>query len=67
MLSRMLTPSIGDCVCPLIVSGASTPRTSRIVGTMSIAWWYWCRISPRAFVPAGHEMMQGSLVPPLNS
>ena len=63
----MLTPSNGVCVWPLIVSGASTPSRSRIVGTMSIAWWYWSRTSPRAFVPAGHEMMHGSLVPPLNS
>ena len=63
----MLTPSKGLWVCPLIVSGASTPRTSRMVGTMSIAWWYWSRISPRAVVPAGQEMMHGSAVPPLNS
>ena len=42
-----------------------------MVGTMSIAWWYWCRSSPRpAVVPAadgGQEMMHGSAVPPLNS
>ena len=38
-----------------------------MVGTMSMAWWYWSRISPRALVPAGQEMMHGSAVPPLNS
>ena len=32
-----------------------------------MAWWYWSRISPRASMPSGHEMMQGSQVPPLNS
>ena len=35
-----------------------------MVGTISIAWWYCSRISPRAFVPAGQEMMQGSQLPP---
>ncbi len=63
----MLTPSNRLWTWPLIASGASTPSTSRMVGTMSIAWWYWSRISPRAFIPAGQEMMHGSLVPPLNS
>ncbi len=63
----MLTPSIGDWTCPLIVSGGSTPSTSRTVGTRSIAWWYWWRISPLDFIPAGQETMHGSLVPPLNS
>ncbi len=63
----MLTPSNGVCVWPLIASGGFDPRASRIVGTRSIAWWYCSRISPRAFVPAGQEMMHGSLVPPLNS
>ena len=38
-----------------------------IVGTRSIAWWYWCRSSPLACSPAGQEMMHGSAVPPLNS
>jgi hypothetical protein len=63
----MLTPSNRLCTWPLIVSGASTPRTSRMVGTMSIAWWYWWRISPWPAVAEGQEMMQGSAVPPLNS
>jgi hypothetical protein len=38
-----------------------------MVGTMSMAWWYWWRTSPRARIPRGQEMMQGSAVPPLNS
>src|ERR1035437_4369912 len=60
----MLTPSKRLWVCPLIVSGDCTPRASRTVGTRSIAWWYCSRISPLAFMPAGHEMTQGSDVPP---
>ena len=32
-----------------------------------MAWWYWSRISPRALIPSGQEMMHGSQVPPLNS
>ena len=67
MLARMLTPSKGLCTWPLMVSGASTPRTSNRVGTISMASWYSSRISPRAWVPAGQEMMHGSEVPPLNS
>ena len=63
----MLTPSKLLWTWPLIRSGGSTPRQSRTVGTMSIAWWYWVRSSPLAFIPAGHEIMQGSDVPPLNS
>ena len=66
-LERMLTPSKRAWVWPLIACGGSTPRTSKMVGTRSIAWWYWLRISPRAWMPWGQEMMQGSEVPPLNS
>ena len=66
-LYRMLTPSKAVCTCPLMRAGGSTPRQSRTVGTRSIAWWYWVRSSPLAFIPAGQEMMQGSEVPPLNS
>ena len=29
------------------------PMHSRIVGTMSITWWYWLRTSPRASMPFG--------------
>jgi hypothetical protein len=50
-----------------MVSGGCTPRTSSTVGTTSMAWWYWVRSSPRLLMPAGQEMMHGSLVPPLNS
>src|SRR6476620_1465458 len=46
----MLTPSKRLCVCPLIASGESTPSTSRIVGTRSIAWWYWSRSASRAAI-----------------
>ena len=63
----MLTPSKLLWTWPLIVSGASTPRhvedrrhdVDRVVVLV--------RSSPLAFIPAGHEMMQGSDVPPLNS
>ena len=37
---------------------------SRIVGTMSVEWWYWFRTSPRALMPLGQEMTSGSQVPP---
>ena len=63
----MLIPSKSDWTCPLIVSGDSTPRQSRTVGTMSIAWWYWWRTSPAAVMAFGQEMMHGSQLPPLNS
>ncbi len=63
----MLTPSNRDWVWPLIASGAVTSRQSRIVGTMSMAWWYWWRISPPWPSTDGQAMMHGSLVPPLNS
>ena len=63
----MLTPSNRDCVNPLIVSGGVTSSRSRTVGTMSMAWWYWWRISPPWPSTAGQEIMHGSEVPPLNS
>ena len=47
--------------------GRLDPEGVRTVGTRSIAWWYWSRSSPFAFMPAGQETMHGSLVPPLNS
>ena len=31
---------------------------------MSVEWWYWLRISPRALIPLGQEMTSGSAVPP---
>src|SRR3954454_24336686 len=65
-LETMLTPWTGSCVTPRTTSGSARPRHSSTVGTMSTAWWYWERISPRAGMPAGHETMHGSQVPPLN-
>src|SRR3954449_2414961 len=65
-LDIMLTPWIGIWVTPRTVSGWARPRHSSTVGTTSMAWWYWCRSSPRAGMPVGQEMMQGSDVPPLN-
>ena len=38
-----------------------------MVGTMSMAWWYWVLSSPLVCMPPGHEMRHGSAVPPLNS
>ena len=63
----MLTPSNRLCTWPLIAAGGVTPSTSRMVGTRSMAWWYWWRISPLPAVADGQEMMHGSAVPPLNS
>jgi len=40
------------------------PRASSTVGTMSMAWQYWLRISPREAMPFGQLRMNGSLVPP---
>jgi hypothetical protein len=54
----------GDCVTPRIAPGGSTPMASSTVGTMSIACAYCVRISPRAAMPAGHAMMNGSVEPP---
>ena len=65
-LEIMLTPWMGTWVTPRTTSGWARPRHSSTVGTTSIAWWYWCRSSPRAEMPAGQEMMHGSQVPPLN-
>ena len=33
---------------------------------MSVQWWYWWRISPRALMPFGQWMTIGSQVPPAN-
>src|SRR5215207_8453244 len=65
-LDDMLTPWIGNWETPPTVSGSARPRHSSAVGTMSTAWWYWCRISPRAAIPFGQDTMHGSAVPPLN-
>ena len=46
------------------MSGSSTARQSYIVGTMSVAWQYWCRSSPRASMPFGQDTISASAVPP---
>jgi len=63
----MLTPSNEAWTYPLSTSGGVTSSSSRIVGAMSIAWWYWWRISPPCPSADGQEMMHESAVPPLNS
>jgi hypothetical protein len=60
----MLTPSIGFCATPSTVSGAFTPVTSRIVGTMSIRWWNWFRTPPTSLMPSGQDMTMPCRVPP---
>ena len=40
------------------------PQHSRIVGTMSMAWWYWLRTSPLASMPLGQWITIGSQMPP---
>ena len=40
------------------------PSASSTVGTMSMAWAYWVRISPLAVMPLGQATMKGSAVPP---
>ena len=60
----MDTPGSSDCAYPSTWSGISSPAHSRIVGTMSTAWWYWLRTSPRAAMPFGHEITSGSATPP---
>jgi hypothetical protein len=59
-----LTPSIGAWVTPRMVAGGWMPRASSTVGTRSMMCPYWVRISPRAVILAGQEMMHGSVVPP---
>ena len=59
-----LRPSIGDCVTPLMFVGASMPKASRTVGTISMACAYCVRISPFALIPFGQWTMNGSLMPP---
>ncbi len=59
-----LTPSMGAWVTPRIAAGGSMPRASSTVGTMSMMWAYWVRISPCAVILAGQDTMHGSVVPP---
>jgi hypothetical protein len=61
---RIDTPGSGVCLRPSTSPGISTPQQSRIVGTMSVQWWYWSRTSPRAFMPAGQWITSGSHPPP---
>ena len=35
-----------------------------MVGTTSVAWRNWCRSSPFASMPFGHETIIGSATPP---
>ena len=60
----MLTPAIGVCSWPLTILGSGTPTASRIVGTMSIRWWYWRRISPFAVMPFGQCTTIPAMLPP---
>src|SRR6516164_5274341 len=60
----MLTPSIGFCAMPLTITGAGMPVTSRMVGTMSIMWWNWCRIPPASLMRLGQAMHMPCRVPP---
>jgi hypothetical protein len=61
---RIDTPGSGVCSMPSTTSGISTPQQSRIVGTMSVQWWYCERTSPRALMPAGQWITSGSQTPP---
>ena len=60
----MLTPSIGFCGMPLTVLGCGSPAASSTVGTMSIRWWYWLRISPFALIPFGQQTTAPLVMPP---
>jgi hypothetical protein len=40
------------------------PQGIKDGGTMSMAWAYWLRTSPLAWIPAGQWTMMGSLMPP---
>ena len=60
----MLTPSIGRCLMPLIMSGAGTPVASRMVGTTSMMWWNWRRMPPTSLMWPGHDIATPWAVPP---
>ena len=60
----MLTPSMGFCLMPLIVSGAGMPVASRMVGTMSMTWWNWRRMPPTSLMWPGQDMATPWAVPP---
>ena len=40
------------------------PTAFKMVGTMSITWWNWWRISPFALIPRGQWTTSGLRVPP---
>ena len=60
----MLTPCSGICWTPLTLVGSGSPATSRTVGAMSMTWWNWERISPRAENPRGQCTIVPLRVPP---
>jgi hypothetical protein len=60
----MLTPSMGRCSMPLMVSGAAMPVASRMVGTISMTWWNWRRMPPVSLIWPGQDMTTPCAVPP---
>src|SRR5450631_4202772 len=60
----MLTPSMGLCLMPLIVSGCGMPVASRMVGTMSMTWLNWRRMPPTSLMWPGQDMAMPWDVPP---
>ena len=60
----MLTPSIGRCAMPSIVSGCGMPVASRIVGAMSMMWWNWRRMPPGSSMWPGQDIAMPCAVPP---
>src|SRR5262249_58305471 len=59
-----LTPSMGAWATPLMDVGILSFSTSSTVGTRSMAWMNWWRMSPRALMPLGQWTMHRSEVPP---
>ena len=49
---------------PLTTFGSGILHASRIVGTTSMTWWNWVRISPFALIPLGQWTTIGLRVPP---
>ena len=58
------TPSIGFWGMPFTTLGSGILHASSIVGTTSITWWNWVRISPFALIPLGQWTTIGLRVPP---
>jgi hypothetical protein len=61
---RAVFVGVEELPAVLVEAGISTPQHSRMVGTMSVQWWYWWRTAPRAFIPAGQWMASGLQTPP---